>query len=1177
MSDYKDIIFFFGGMDSDTELRLIAKGDYLEALNLVSGTEKQGSQVKMKGNTLVPYTLPTGRNKCIGSLKDIKRNAVIFFVFNELGNHSILHYFCATNTIEPIFLPFTTGSITFTTNFLGFTEFNKIHSSDIIDDILIWTDNSVPMRKINIQRAKDFMNQLAPSAANDPYSNLIATGTDEQKIQFIQAIKYPPLEKPTHILSYDIQRKTSLIRGAMIQVRYRWLYDDNEPSTWSTGSYTSLPFGEENANGLFVQTSANNVLIITINSGHPTVKKIEVAFRFSNTSDWYKLDTPIEKFGKDRQQLIPDLSDYTFNYYNDQVLLPVSADESSKLSDAIPLLSGTLAIGEGNRLFCSNNLEGYDNPELDVSTTVLYDQVSMGPESLYNFSPGTITPQLFTIWTLGTTYSFVPPILVNNTIVFPNDPSLIEVGTLIKFTMHRIQFGGGYDNEYKISYTITENDLDNYPFNLQDSLFDYIVDNAAPLYMQKVYRVKNGVSVPVIEMQHPSNPPPETVPMSDFNVIPPTMKQTAWKTGSSRNLGIVYYDEANRDGGVVTNNDLTTYVQYYPEFTPNTALSPTINYKPVIQVTINHIPPVWAKKYQIVASKNSLSKYVQFLVKGNFTYNSLGNIEINVNYLAVYILEEHVVTTVAIDFQIGDRIRFKANAEKYVGDYIEAVVLAYDESDTGQQKLTVAPFSQGILTNNMTRGETWNGFAAPTEEWVQAELFAYKLSTENVPYFEIGVINDILDPGTANRAHAANEQNQTSSLPAIINLDKGDCYIYRRYMLNNTKPFFVESQYYSDFILGSDNFDYSRVQVVTNSKQKRYEQQIRYGGRYFPDTEINLLLSFNAQDGDNLETTFGPINKIISVGYTLKCLQTKKNTSIYINRNMIFTADGNRQITTTNEVLGTRDPSELDYGTEHPESVFRDDRQVFFYDVNSGSFIQDSANGMFPISDYKFSTYFRNKSRQIQNRENVFVYTQVDNFNNQINVSFIDESGLGITTSETVLFSQRNNRWTSKASYLPDYYASNAMVFMSFRDGSLYVHNTNDTRCLFYGVQYRAMMKFSSSPNPYEVKVFDSIAVDSNQVWYSPNLGMITIPAQAQIPGGMSSRLIESKFKLKEQVYYTEFLRDALTPNQPSQEVSLLEGRRLRGHSIVAEIENNTTSEVVLFGTIINSTKSNIS
>jgi hypothetical protein len=292
---------------------------------------------------------------------------------------------------------------------------------------------------------------------------------------------------------------------------------------------------------------------------------------------------------------------------------------------------------------------------------------------------------------------------------------------------------------------------------------------------------------------------------------------------------------------------------------------------------------------------------------------------------------------------------------------------------------------------------------------------------------------------------------------------------------------------------------------------------------------------------------------------------------------MIFNANGDSQLTLTDKVLGNKNPSELDYGCDHPESVCVDDRQLYFFDVNTGTFIQDSANGMMPISDYKAKTYFRDISQKIKDSSNIYVYASMDVFNAYVNVTFIDTTG-NIIPNQTIAYHTPDNKWKTKLSYTPEYYGSNALTFISFKDGELWEHNDQTVpRNNFYGTQYSTKVKFVANQDYLTIKNYASVAIYSNKLWSSPDIGDISIPASTGYPIGMASRLLSTKFRWKESVAYADYLRDANTPNFPTQEEALMGGRKLRGQVLVQEIENSDTDETVLYSVLINSVASPLS
>ncbi len=1171
----KDLRTFTGGIDFDSDPRNIDDKDYVDGLCLSSGVTQRGAVTNTLGSLKIDYTLPEGNNTCIGTLRNIKENSIIYFVFNDLLNHSILEYYCLNKEIVPILEP--RASIGFTTEFLGFTIENKIHSAYVLDDILGWTDDSVSPRVVNKKRSRDFLNQLTPSAVNTPYDNLLATGTLAQKLQFIELIQY----KPTFIgrieTDYDPTRNTNYLTDRMVQMKYRYIYDDNQISRWSDGTGFTFPVGGENANGTISLKTTNNFVRCFVDTGHPRVKAIDVAFRFQERGIWGRLDEPIKKYNNNNQRLINDYESYEINFYNDRVLIQV-VDEIDNY-DAIPLTSKTLDIVDGNRLVIANNVEGYQNPDLDVTTTVNLQSIPIGQESLF---AGDKTPSA-TLFTIAPQNPSTGLIQDNPTsdpyrpiICIPLNSSAIVINSVITFKLRRSLVANfATSRDFDISYTITSNDFVNYPINLANNIIDAITAVANFNIPGQTTDTYDLIPMRIIALQTPV-PQPYYITLENFNVITPIAKETTLKSGAYHPFGIVYRDRQGRDGGVVTNQDMVLYVPYIPETSFKGAPVPNNFKKNRSQFEIRHTPPEWAVNYEIVYARNNLRKYSQFVLKqGAFSITGglivplpNGNYTLDCTYIVDYVTKDRIQTSLDFQFEKGDRLRFIQNSENYVSDYIECQVLDFD---TATNILTITPFDISLVTNTMSTASL---------EGCLVELFAYKnnVELENRPYFSIGNVFRILDAGTGFRRHEGTSRNQTPTQSAVVRLQFGDSFTYKRFFKNNTIEVIVESENFSDFY-ESKNIDVSSIYaVIPNNKTKRYEQSLRYGGRYIVNTNLNNLCQFNGNDFDVLNTMYGPINKIVNMGYTLKCLQTKKNTSIYIDRTMIFNADGSQQIVLTDKVLGTKNPSELDYGCDNPESVCIDDRQLYFFDVNTGTVIQDSANGMYPISDYKAKTFWRGVADKIKNQEGIYVYSGVDNFSRAVNFTIEDTNETPVIENQTLVYHEDENRWKSFMPYTGEYYGSNALVFVSFKNGELWEHNSELVpRNNFYGVQYNTEVTFVSNIEYPKVKVFNALAVYSNKYFYSPNIGDISIRSNENYLNGMVSRLLKSKFRPKEGVLYADYLRDANTPNSPSQDVALMSGRKLRGEVLVQKIVNDDTDEVVLYSVIVHAVGSDMS
>ena len=84
---------------------------------------------------------------------------------------------------------------------------------------------------------------------------------------------------------------------------------------------------------------------------------------------------------------------------------------------------------------------------------------------------------------------------------------------------------------------------------------------------------------------------------------------------------------------------------------------------------------------------------------------------------------------------------------------------------------------------------------------------------------------------------------------------------------------------------------------------------------------------------------------------------------------------------------------------------------------------------------------------------------------------------------QTVTYSTSEDSWTSFWSYIPDWMIGMNNNFYSWRNGSLYKHNTNNTRNRFYGVNYPSTMTTIFNDEPFSPKVFKTVSMYSTDTW----------------------------------------------------------------------------------------------
>ncbi len=260
------------------------------------------------------------------------------------------------------------------------------------------------------------------------------------------------------------------------------------------------------------------------------------------------------------------------------------------------------------------------------------------------------------------------------------------------------------------------------------------------------------------------------------------------------------------------------------------------------------------------------------------------------------------------------------------------------------------------------------------------------------------------------------------------------------------------------------------IPELENTEQKVY-QNILYSDRYFDNTQINGINSFQFESQESMDDTFGEINGILKMGQVLKVYQENKVTSIYLNKTEFYDASGRGAITAKSDTfLSSKVPSFENYGTQHPFSILKTKRYSYFYDSNNGVFVRDSANGMFPISgrystydrdvDYKMDKFFKDLSEGIiQNqirKDDLRVWTVFDELNDLIIIFFYTSEALPLNQ---VGFHEPSNRWISfydmyTDSNYPTIGLCSKNRLLTALDDTVYIHNSDSVdRCNFYGEQ----------------------------------------------------------------------------------------------------------------------------
>ena len=165
--------------------------------------------------------------------------------------------------------------------------------------------------------------------------------------------------------------------------------------------------------------------------------------------------------------------------------------------------------------------------------------------------------------------------------------------------------------------------------------------------------------------------------------------------------------------------------------------------------------------------------------------------------------------------------------------------------------------------------------------------------------------------------------------------------------------------------------DFNQVTIDNGPKasatlEEPYEEERRgsgliYSGIYNSMSGINNLNQFIQAEKitKDLNPSYGTIQKLYARNTNLVTLCEDKVFKILANKDALFNADGNSNVTATDRVLGQTIPYAGDFGiSKNPESFVNESFRSYFTDKVRGQVLRLSQDGITPISDFGMSDWF---------------------------------------------------------------------------------------------------------------------------------------------------------------------------------------------------------------------------
>jgi hypothetical protein len=251
--------------------------------------------------------------------------------------------------------------------------------------------------------------------------------------------------------------------------------------------------------------------------------------------------------------------------------------------------------------------------------------------------------------------------------------------------------------------------------------------------------------------------------------------------------------------------------------------------------------------------------------------------------------------------------------------------------------------------------------------------------------------------------------------------------------------------------------------------EERQTNKVIFSGLYNSTSGTNNTNQFIQADDitKSINPVYGSIQLMRHRHGGLDVLCEDKCFKIQTDKDLLYTADGSKQVTMSNVVLSPPVPYTGEFGiSQNPESYCTYGYRAYFSDKARGVVLRLSNDGIEPISRYGMEDYFRDNLAA-----STTIIGSYDTSKKEFNLTL---------NHDTVSFKEDTNKWASRKSYLQEDGLSLNNIYYTFKDGQLWSHD-NETRNNFYDEQYNSTIKFIFNDAPNSIKQFKTLNYEGTQ------------------------------------------------------------------------------------------------
>ena len=344
--------------------------------------------------------------------------------------------------------------------------------------------------------------------------------------------------------------------------------------------------------------------------------------------------------------------------------------------------------------------------------------------------------------------------------------------------------------------------------------------------------------------------------------------------------------------------------------------------------------------------------------------------------------------------------------------------------------------------------------------------------------------------------------------------------------------------------------------VEDNPNNQNRFNTIIYSGVFNSRTGINQTNEFSVGEDitRSVDPAHGSIQKLFAEDTNLIIFQEDKINQALIDKDAIYTAEGQPLTASGQMVVGQIVPYEGNYGiAQDPFSFAVYGYRKYFTDRKRGCVLRlDTSGKIVEISGYGMHDFFRDELTGINNETGALEPVQKivggwDNHTKNYILSIQKNNG----NYKTVSYDEGVQGWTSFFSFKPSFMFSLTSTFFSTNNGKLYSHYGTSNYGEFYTVENDSDVTVVLNSSPSTVKVFKTVNYEGNNDWTvssivasSGDIALVPI-SKYSLPSNLTdleSEMFSNKFKRKENKYFANIIN-----NSPATKGEILWGPSVTG------------------------------